>query len=161
MSAFGCVPLSLERASPLNISLTRPWLPVAVTAHSRLAARELSWTNDRAVEGGASGIRACPRPALQDGAARKREAGTVPGSNHWNNDAPSNSSPACASPSIREQHMRLPNCAIAVLASASVSTTCWAKEQSFSKKISASPLTALCGSMDGTACIVHRKKYDR
>jgi hypothetical protein len=69
---------------------------------------------------------------LQDGAAREREAGTDPGSNHCNNDAPSNNSPACASRSLREQHMRLPIYAIAILTSASVSAG--AKEQSFSKR---------------------------
>jgi hypothetical protein len=42
--------------------------------------------------------------------------------------------PASASGSMREQHMRLPIYAIAILASASVGTACWAKQQSFSKR---------------------------
>jgi hypothetical protein len=42
-------------------------------------------------------------------AAREREAGTGSGSNHWNNDAPSNNSPACASRSMREQRHSSPD----------------------------------------------------
>jgi hypothetical protein len=66
--------LSLERASPMKISLTRPWPPVAVAVHSR--GKGAPRTKDRGAACVASRIRArgLPRRMARQGSARLEQA---------------------------------------------------------------------------------------